>query len=213
MNKLDSVAIIGLGQSSIRYLSDFIRNGYKRHTDEVWTINHGGYFWKDIDLIIAMDDMRWKAKEVGYEGYIDLLAKQGMPILTSTKYPEYKNAIEFPKSVIKEYGLVMSEKKYWLINSCAYAIAYALSKNVEHLHLYGFDFKVRPQVSIIKEGDPHWRRFHLPENLPLYTEPGEANVMYLLGVANERGVTINVANGSTLFDNDIPPYLYGYLND
>lgn len=213
--KVASIAILGMGPSLLRYVGAVFRNKGQRITDEVWVINHGGYFLRDYDLIVAMDDMRWKQAEEGYEGYIDNLVRQNMPILTSMAYPEYKNAITYPTELITKEGMLSAIDFEWPLtnNSAVYAVMLALHKQVKDLYLFGMDFKPRKPISRIKEGDPYWRVHHLPENLPAVGEPGEDSLMYMLGKAAERGINLHVPKGSTLFNLDLPPYFYGYVHD
>ena len=206
--KLDSVAVIALGPSMVAYVGQYKNHGCKKFTDEVWTINHGGFFLKDIDAIIAMDDMRWKAEEYG--PYIPNLSKLKVPIITAQEYSEYETSVTYPiEEVLGNIPWV--EGILYLNNSCAYAIALALYRRCKTIWLFGYDFNVRPEILNYRQEDPWWRIYHL--NVAQAGEPGEAAVTFLCGIAQERGVEIKLGTGSQLFDRDIPTYLYGYMDD
>jgi len=204
--EIDSVAILALGPSIVSYVGHHKNNGCKKFTDETWTINHGGFFLKDIDAIIAMDDMRWKEDEYG--PYIPELNKLDIPIITSKTYHEYENSVEYPLRDVKT-SIPYIGSKHYLNNSCAYAIALALYKKCNTIWLFGYDFNTRPEILKYRTEDPWWRIYHL--NVVQAGEPGEAAVTYLCGVARERGVDIKLANATQLFDMDISPYYYGYV--
>lgn len=74
-------------------------------------------------------------------------------------------------------------------NSVAYAIAFGIYQRVEVMNIFGADFTFPDR--------------HL-------AEMGRANCEYLLGIADERGIKIGIAAGSSLLDTDQPTHLYGY---
>ena len=217
--ELKSVAIIALGPSMTKYMGDFFRNDSKRFTDEVWTINHGAHFLKDIDMVLAMDDPRHKHKEYG--NYIPKICEQGVPIVTSTPRT-YANMYEYPlREIVNDLDLwhfdlwasgVDASHPMTINNSCAYALAYALWLGCTKIWLYGFDFGSRPQVRDIRDGDPYWRAHHLPANMKVVAEPGEDMVTFFLGYAHAKGVKVRIAPGTHLMNQDIEGYYYGYFD-
>ncbi len=152
--------------------------------DEVWAINHMGKMLKDIDLIIAMDDLRHEKER--YEGMMN----GEIPILTSTVYPEF-NCIEYPlREVINELhpGNVSYLGTYFR-NTVSFAVAYAIYKGFDRISLYGCDFYYDGGVK---------------------TEEARANCEFWLGFAHARGIKIEVSEGSTTLDMNKPQKLYGY---
>ncbi len=146
--------------------------------DEVWAINHMGKVLKDVDMIIAMDDLRVEKYRYG-----DMLTGD-IPILTSKAYPEFPAAFEFPvNDAVDDLGWM------YFTNSVVYGISYAMLKGVKRIGLYGCDF-------------------HYPG--AARSEQARANAEFLLGVAHQRGITIEVPPGSTTMDMHVPTKFYGY---
>lgn len=152
--------------------------------NEVWAINHMGKLLRDVDLIIAMDDlMREKER---YEGMLNT----DVPVLTSKAYDEF-NCIEYPlREVIKD--LNPTESSYlgtYLRNSVTFAVAYAIYKKFDRISLYGCDFYY--------DGGSK-------------SEQARANCEFWLGFAHARGIKIEVSKGSTTLDMNKPHIFYGY---
>ena len=79
----------------------------------------------------------------------------------------------------------------YLNNTVAYAIAYAIAKEVKELHLYGIDFTHKNVA---------------------FAEAGRACCEFWLAIATTKGIKINIAYNSSLLDTNVPDQekLYGY---
>lgn len=152
--------------------------------DEVWAINHMGKMLKDVDLIIAMDDL--KEEQERYEGMLN----GETPILTSKYYEEF-NCIEFPlRDVINDlHSDGVSYMGMYFRNSVSYAVAYAIYKKFDRISLFGCDFYYDNAIK---------------------SEEARANCEFWLGFAHARGIKIEVSKGSTTLDMNKPQKLYGY---
>lgn len=116
------------------------------------------------------------------ERYNEML-EGDIPIMTSRAYPEF-NSLEYPlDAVVEDLGWV------YFTNTVIYAIAYAIHKGYKRIGLYGCDF-------------------HDPTNVK--SEDARANAEFFLGIAHERGVKLEVAEGSTTMNMHKPQALYGY---
>lgn len=152
--------------------------------DEVWAINHMGKVIQDVDLIIAMDDLR-----VEKERYGSMLTGD-IPVLTSKYYEEF-NCIEYPiREIVNE--LNPKDSSYlgtYLRNSVTFAVAYAIHMKFDRISLFGCDFYV--------EGGAR-------------SEEARANCEFWLGYAHAKGIKIEVSEGSTTLDMNKVQKLYGY---
>lgn len=146
--------------------------------DEVWGISHMGGELRELDMVFAMDDMRLKGS------HWPRAVARDVPLMTSTVYPEFPRAVEYPLGdVIEDLGLV------YLKNTVSYALAYAIHMKYERVGVFGVDF------------------FY--ENSKL-TERGMGCFMFYAGVAHDRGIQLDIARNSATMDNDKPNTLYGY---
>lgn len=159
--------------------------------DETWAVNMMGMRIPH-DLIWHMDDCRVQERraEAGNRNVKTLLEFiQDRKFITSTVYPEYENAIEFPLDDI------FAEFETMYFNSTvSYAIAYAIYMGFKEIRLYGADFTYP---------DRH------------KAEMGRGCVEYWLGRAIERGIKVTLPQNTSLMDMNIPcdwkPYGYdGY---
>lgn len=132
-----TVAIVALGRSSQEYVHEMmsvIRSGPdKVPYDEVWTVNRGLRSFAH-DKLWVMDDFRWIEKKS--PGYAEFLKRHDKPVFTSTVYPEYPTAVEFPYQQAVEFF----EDDLFNANTISYMAAYAIMIGVKQLHLYGCDF-------------------------------------------------------------------------
>lgn len=157
--------------------------------DQTWAINAIGLRIPH-DLLFHMDDCRvQEARATDNPSVATLLEllKGHWGFITSTAYPEYPGAIEFPlETVCRDLGVT------YLNNTTAYAVAWAIHSKVEELHLYGVDFSY--------PGQPH------------KAEKGRGCTEFLLGIAHERGMRIVVPETTTLLDANVPAHEkpYGY---
>ena len=164
------VALVALGPSLFEFIKvSFNKKGKPAYFDEVWTVNRGHkLFWHD--KVFCLDDLKWIEKEDAF--YAQSLRDHPMPILTSTAYPEYPMAVEYPvKEVIKTIGDDL------LNNTVCYAVAYAIHIRVKELSIYGADFFYNNAVA---------------------GEEGGQAVAYLLGMARHFGMTFRIPQASTM---------------
>ena len=216
----ESVTILALSLNSQSDYFGLLSTWQRKLTDEVWTVNMGGYFYHDIDRIFAMDDPLWQLESFQKEVYLDGMNSRGIPIFTSHVDPKIKrrfpNFIAYPlPEVLAALPTHPTGKELWLDNSLNYMLAYALFIKVKEIKAYGVDFLNRVINYEPVPTDPEefwWRVYHLKKNMPMVAEPGLMNFCWLLGIASQRGVKITLSMKSTVLDNDIPPYLYGYRN-
>lgn len=146
--------------------------------DEVWGISHMGGELRELDMVFAMDDMRLKGS------HWPRAVERDVPLMTSTVYPEFPRAVEYPLGdVIEDLGLI------YLKNTVSYALAYAIHMKYERVGVFGVDF------------------FY--ENSKL-TERGMGCFMFYAGIAHSRGIQLDIARNSATMDNDRPNTLYGY---
>lgn len=187
-----SVAILGMGASLNTYLRLAAQAGWRgRVVEEVWGINAVAGVLQ-CDRVFHMDDMRLQERRAevhphsNVAGICDWLRSHPGPIYTSTVYPEFPGAVEFP------LDKVMTTTGHGYFNSTvAYAVAYAIAIGVKHIHIYGADFSYK---------NSHKR------------EKGRACVEFWLGIASARGIQLSVAGDSTLLDADVSEdeRFYGY---
>lgn len=186
------VAIVAMGASSSDYVNQCCQRG-GRHAiaDETWAINSmGGTI--EHDRLFAMDDLGEikgdaRAGKKVARGMLEWMPRHPGPVYTTRNYGDVcPGAVRYPiEEVLNCIGFP------YLNNSVSYAVAYAMHLEVAVLKMFGCDFTYREQNA---------------------GEFGRANVEWLLGIAGERGMRIEVSNGTTLLDADLPPAkrLYGY---
>jgi hypothetical protein len=95
--------------------------------------------------------------------------------------------VEFPlEEVVNAVGT------WYLNNTVAYAIAFAIAAKVKKIMVYGVDFSYK--------GNVH------------FAEAGRACCEFLLSKAIERGILVGIAQNSSLLDTSLPhnQKLYGY---
>jgi hypothetical protein len=115
--------------------------------------------------------------------YTDLLLED-TPILTSKAYPEYPASVEYPiNDVVNDMGWM------YLTNSVVYAVAFAMLRGAKRIGLFGCDF-------------------HYPG--AARSEQARANCEFLLGIAHERGIALEIPPGSTTMDMHVNTKFYGY---
>lgn len=186
------VALLGLGPSIDQYLDVVKRLGGKHaFADETWGINAvGGVLL--CDRIFHMDDVRVqearsKARpESNIARMMEWLKFHPGPILTSRAHPDYPGLVEFPLQDVLRWS-----KHAYFNSTAAYAIAYAIHIGVKRLSIFGCDYTY-----------PNAHQ----------AEKGRACVEFWLGLATARGMTIAIAQRSTLMDalHTQQERLYGY---
>ena len=186
-----TVAIVAMGASSSDYINQAAQHG-GRHAiaDETWTINAmGGVIHHD--RAFAMDDLgelrrdARKGKKVA-KGMLDWMPNHPGPLYVIRPYDFIPNAVQYPvEDVLNDVGFP------YFNNTVAYAVGYAIYIGVDMLKLYGCDFT--------------YANHHVGES-------GRGNVEWLLGMAGERGMKIEVSQSTTLLDANVPmeDRLYGF---
>ncbi len=212
-----SVTILAMGGTTKQYIES--REPGHRITKHVWAINEAGTWLDDVDLIIAMDDFR-RDEKIDAE-YVRKLMETGKPILACTVYEEYPTLQEYPLKAVLDCLDINPGELHPLDNSCNYALAYAMYKGMNEIHLVGYEF--RPQYTLNqlfkaqkyaeeKYGDdvPDWFKFYMRDYMPQAGEPGEVGCCYLLGMCKERNIDVALAMGTTLMNAHWPRFYYGY---
>jgi len=134
MTRPDRVAIVALGRSMITFIKEVMTNSqFDEPFDEVWTLNRGIRGFQH-DKLFVMDDFRWIEKRS--PGYAKWLKKHDRPIITSTVYPEYPEAIEYPLADVVE----TITDDVFAVNTVSYMVAYAIHIRVKEITIYGADF-------------------------------------------------------------------------
>jgi len=185
----ESVAIVAMGLSHADYVLACAIAGSRREiADETWAINYmTGVI--QFDRAFIMDDLiRNPDPAPGTAHMRSLLNIHGKPIYTSTAYPkEYPTSVEYPlEDVLNCIGMP------YLNGTVAYAVAYAILLGVKHIKLYGCDYTY--------------------SNRPDVMEKGRGCVETMAAIAKERGISVEVARNSSLFDANVPVNnkFYGY---
>jgi len=212
-----SVSLVGLGPSMKGHFYDqeyMANEGQRRLTDELWTINRGAFWLKNVNITFSMDSFKIREETFG-EVAIRRFADIGHKLYTSEHDPNYPLADIYPlKEIIDDLPWGGIEPNKVLNNSVNYALAYAIYRKVTHLRLYGCEFAIRPRdIQEDEPHQPHWHKWYMEENLPHVCEPGVEGATFLLGVAAAKGVEIYIPATSTLLDHDLPPFYYGYRDD
>ena len=185
--KNKSVAIVALGNSCAEYMMAKIRS---EKFDETWAINsvssvifHDKMFMLDPPSRFLDTPNAGKQTDVMSER---LKKKLNIPIFSCTLDERCPDVVEYPlEEVLKKTGYA------YLNNTVAYSFAYAISKEVSELHLYGIDFT------------------HKAIN---FAEAGRACCEFWLAIAISKGIKVNIAHNSSLLDMNVPEdqKLYGY---
>jgi hypothetical protein len=174
MKKLNSIAIVGLGNSFSEYILAKIRS---EKFDEVWAINSmSGVIYHDKCFMMDPPSRFLDTPNAGKQTNImadRLRQKINIPIFSCTLDKRCPDVVEFPlQEVIQKTGYA------YLNNTVAYSFAYAISQKVSELHLYGIDFT------------------HKAVN---FAEAGRACCEFWLAIAISKGIKVSTAtNGSML---------------
>lgn len=169
-----------------------LKGGIEDVAEEVWAINSTGSVIKHHRLFV-MDDMRTTLPKESAEGrsvatgLLKWLKKHPGPVYTSTYYPEFPGAVEYPlRDVLEAIGGLP-----YLNTTVAYAFAYAMYLKVPEVHLYGCDFTY-PDLHI--------------------GESGRGCLEFLMGRAATQGMKLVVPQTTTLIDSHVADgqRFYGY---
>lgn len=171
MTRPKSVAIVALGRSMMAYIRESMTNDqFDSPFEEIWTLNRGIKGFRH-DKLFVMDDFRWIEKRS--PGYAKWLRKHDKPIITSTAYPEYPMAIEYPlQEVVEDIT-----DDVFAVNTVSYMVAYAIHIRVREITIYGADF-------VYPNGDT--------------SEFGGQAVAYLCGMMRHFGLIHRIPQESTL---------------
>lgn len=176
MTRPKSVAIVALGRSSPHFITEMVNRGSGDEPpfEEVWTVNRGLRGFRH-DKLFVMDDFRWLEKK--HPGYAEWIKKHDKPVFTSTSYPDYPNALEYPlEDVCRHF-----QEDCFAVNTIGYMVAYAIYAGVEDIWIYGADF-------IYPNGNT--------------AEAGGMGVAWLLGWHKKNGGRYHIPAGSTMLYSD-----------
>lgn len=176
MTRPKSVAIVALGRTSPHFITEAVNRGSsdKPPFEEVWTVNRGfrGFVH---DKLFVMDDFRWIEEK--HPAYAEFLKKHDRPIITSTLYPDYPNAVEYPLDEVCRFF----KEDCFAVNTIAYMVAYAIMIGVKDIYIYGADF-------------------HYPDGQT--AEAGGMGVAWLLGWHKKNGGNYHIPAGSAMLYSD-----------
>lgn len=165
----EKVALLGLGASIYDYVAHVSSSHGRLKWDEIWALNMGAPMFRH-DKLFVMDDLRVQAEK--FPDYGRILAQHDKPIITSTPYPEYPQAVSYPlDEVLQKIG------DDYFTNTVCYALGYAILIGVKEITLYGCDF-------------------HYPDSL--VREEGGQNCAYLLGMGRYFGMKYQIGPSTTL---------------
>tara|TARA_Y100000114_G_scaffold143141_1_gene150395 strand:- start:573 stop:1298 length:726 start_codon:yes stop_codon:yes gene_type:complete len=185
--KVNSVAVVGLGNSFSEYILAKIRS---EKFDEIWAINAmSGVIYHDKCFMMDPPSRFLDTPNAGKQTNImadRLKAKLNVPIFSCILDKRCPDVIEYPLQKVLE-----KTKYAYLNNTVAYALAYAVAEEVTDLHLYGIDFT------------------HKAVN---FAEAGRACCEFWLAIAVSKGIKLHIANSSSLLDTNVSEdqKLYGY---
>lgn len=182
-----TVAIVAMGLSHKEFV---LAKTHSQPIDEVWAVNAmSGVIFHDRVFMMDPASRFLDTEDAGTQTGImrDVLKKHPGPIYTCELDSRCPGLVEYPLDEV-----VNSLGTWYLNNTVAFAIAFAIAAKVEKLYLYGIDFSYK--------GNVH------------FAEAGRACCEFLLSKAIERGISVGVAESSSLLDNTTPlqEKLYGY---
>ena len=185
------VAIVAMGNSHAEFTKSSATNGDSSiFADEVWAINSmGGVIAHDRVFMLDPPSRFFDTEDSGSmtHGMRKWLPEHTGPVYTCVLDDRVPGAVLYPlQQVCQEL------KTSYFNNTVAFAIAFAICAKVEKIMMYGADF-----------GYVDLRQF---------AESGRACCEYLLSKAEERGITVEVAMTTTMFDANKPATerFYGY---
>jgi len=182
-----NIAIVGMGRSWFDYC---MAKSHGAEFDEVWAINAVS----DVifhDRVFMMDPPSRFLDSDNAGGQTNSMAKvlkehEG-PIYTCELDDRCPGLVEYP---IEE--VIIDTNCYYLNNTVAYVIAFALYNKVAHIQLFGVDFGYKGNL--------------------YFAEAGRACVEFWLSKCMSEGMKVEVASSSYLLDAAVPAEdkLYGY---
>jgi len=185
------VAIVAMGNSHAEFTKSSASNGDSSiFADEVWAVNSmGGVIYHDRVFMLDPPSRFLDTEDAGSmtPGMRKWLPTHSGPIYTCVLDDRVPGAVLYPLQEV-----CSTLKTSYLNNTVAFAIAFAVCAKPESIMMYGADF-----------GYVHLRQF---------AEEGRACCEYLLSKAEERGINVEVATTTTMFDANKPATerFYGY---
>lgn len=182
-----TVAIVAMGKSHDQFV---MAKTHSQPIDEVWAINAmAGVIFHDRVFMMDPASRFLDSGDAGTQTGImrSVLSQHTGPIYTCELDDRCPGLVEYPlEEVVNSVGT------WYLNNTVAFAIAFAIAAKVKQIMVYGVDFSYK--------GNVH------------YAEAGRACCEFLLSKATERGILVGVAQTSSLLDTNLPPHekLYGY---
>jgi hypothetical protein len=182
-----SVAIVAMGKSHLEFT---LAKTHSQPIDEVWAINAmGGVIFHDRMFMLDPASRFLDGEEAGSQTGLmrEVLRRHPGPIYTCELDKRCQGLVEFPlEDVVNAVGT------WYINNTVAFAIAFAIAAKVKRMMIYGVDFSYK--------GNVH------------FAEAGRACCEFLIAKAIERNIEVGIANSSGLMDTNVPPNekLYGY---
>ena len=182
-----TVALVCMGPSVTDYLGATLTQEFDPHwVDETWCINMSANCFR-CDLVFWMDDLI--EQEKFKPNLFVALRKFAVPVITSVARPEVVPlSYDYPIEEVGGMAVPIFGKPY-LNNGVAMAIAYAMWKGVQTMHIYGADFSYPNRD---------------------YAESGRACVESWITFAGIKGMTIALSDATSLMDNVKDHGIYGY---
>lgn len=173
--KLDSVTIVGLGESAMDFVKKAWTEGQFWKPGELWGVNTAGYTFR-CDKVWSMHD---RATMLDPDLPKDFLRDLGhVPVVTLEDVPEIETCLVYPLSMLVKLFGTKNFK-----NTTAYMIAFALACGVKDLWLFGTEFN-----------------YHGPNEV---NERHQHCLKYWIGRAEERGCRIHLPFGSALHEDEM----------
>ena len=182
-----TVAIVGMGRSWFDYN---LAKSHGVHFDEVWAINAvADVIFHDRIFMLDPSSRFFDSEDAGgqTESMKKILKTHEGPIYTCELDKRAPGLVLFPvEEVVRDLNC------YYLNNTVAYAIAFAVWNKVGCLKMFGVDFTYTGNLN--------------------FAEAGRGCVEFWLSKCQNEGMLVEIANSSTLLDTSIPveDKLYGY---
>jgi hypothetical protein len=182
-----TVAIVAMGKSHLEFT---LAKTHSQPIDEVWAINAmGGVIFHDRMFMLDPASRFLDGEEAGSQTGLmrEVLKRHPGPVYTCELDKRCPGLVEFPLA-----DVVNAVGTWYINNTVAFAIAFAIAAKVKRMMVYGVDFSYK--------GNVH------------FAEAGRACCEFLLAKAIERGIEVGIAGSSGLMDTNVPPNekLYGY---
>lgn len=181
------VAIVAMGKSNDQFI---LAKTHSKPIDEVWAINAmAGVVFHDRVFMLDPASRFLDSDDAGSQTGLmrSVLKSHPGPIYTCELDDRCPGLVEYPLDEV-----VNSVGTWYLNNTVAFAIAFAIAAKVKEIHIFGVDFSYK--------GNVH------------FAEAGRACCEFLLSKAVERGIRVGIAQSSSLMDTNVPikDKLYGY---